>query len=237
MENETKITEENKNKKPLVIGITLFLLALGGLGWYVLNQESFFRGPVDDGEGNNATTTVNIGGVEFVIPPGGKVDVEEVPIEALGPAPVLERTIAFPKDYPEEAKSFFNNKLKDLNTALKKNPRSVELWIEVGLTWQMISDYTGAQEAWEYALTLSPNNYIILGNLGFLNGFYLKNFTSAETYFKRALVVSPQLYLYEQLFSFYRDALQNPTKARALAEEGKKKTGNTTFFNQLLGTL
>lgn len=128
--------------------------------------------------------------------------------------------------------------IANISESLKTDKANLALWIDLGSWRNIIEDYEGAREAWEYATKLAPSASVAFGNLGFLYGYYLHDTVKAEQNFKIAIKNSPQdLFLYQQTFEFYRDVLKDNVKARALAEEGKRITGNTAYFDQLLNTL
>ena len=105
MQEEAK----KKNTAPFIAGLILVAVAVVLVAWYILNRESFFQGEASLGD--NATTTVTVGGITYELPPGGKVDVEQVPIDDAGPAPDVNRAVHFPASFPTEAQTLFINKI------------------------------------------------------------------------------------------------------------------------------
>jgi tetratricopeptide (TPR) repeat protein len=228
---------ETKSKYPGMVGLAVLVVLLLALGYYVYRRESGFRDSANNTRGQDATTTMNIGGVEFVIPPGGSVSLEKDEA-SLGPASDLNRVVKFPPSFPVEAQQTWRNNLTQIQEGLKKSSRSYDLWLDLGIQWKMIGDYEGARLAWEYAARIQPESFLAFGNLGFLYGFYLHDNVKAEANYRKALANAPQeLYLYEQLFDFYHLVLKDPARARSLAAEGKRATGNQEFFKKLLEKL
>jgi len=231
-----------KSRKVLNTVSILVLVVLACLvSWFIFTEERQFASTAPNTATSTATTTVTIGGITFIVPPGAaKPEVEQIniPPEKLPPAPNLNRPVVFPSDFPQEAQSTWKSKFDSLKKIIAANPGSYDAWVQIGLNWKMIADYQGAKEAWEYATKISPTSSVAFGDLGFLYGYYLHDTVKAEANYKSAIANAPQeLYLYQQLFEFYRDILKDTVKARALAAEGKKITGNVSFFDQLLSTL
>ena len=231
-----EIVPEKKNKPAQIIGSVILLLVLGVVAWYVFNNETRFGKEVSS---ENATTTVNIGGVTVELPPGSTATVEEIKdTNELPVAPSLDRKVTFPASFPEDARVAWLAQMADFKEKIKASPTSYDLWLQIGIRFKMIEDFEGARLAWEYATKISPRTPTAFGNLGFLYGYHLKDAAKAEANFKLALANDPQAtYLYQQIFEFYRDVLKDNAKARALAEEGKQKTGDTAYFDNLLRTI
>ena len=237
-QNNVPVTVLGK-RAPQIIGAAVLVCLLGGAVWYVYSQEVRINGTDLNVPDNMGTTTINVGGITVEVPPGGKVTVDELPDTQVVPkAPTLARTIVFPKDFSSEAQDLWKAKLETFKSRITKEPTSYEAWLELGSLYEMIADYEGAREAWEYVTKLYPKGSTAFGNLGFLFGYYIHDNTKAEQSFKTALSLDPTaLYLYQQTFEFYRDVLKDVSNARTLVEEGRTATGNTEFFDQLLSTL
>jgi len=232
---------QEKNNKSFIIGGVVLVAIVLGIGFYVFNKESGYKFFAPDSSVSQSTTTVNIGGIEVGIPAGGGVTVEQIPIDPekeFGLAPTLNRAINFPTSFSEDARAIFTDKINATRQALKTEPYSYNNWISIGQLYDMVRDYEGVRQAWEYAAKINPRRSTAFGNLGFLYGYNLHDNVKAELNFKTALKIDPKaLYLYQQTFEFYRDVLKDVSKARALAEEGKVAAGNNMFFDQLLSTL
>lgn len=239
MDTVEKVEGGFEPKKKTIPAWTVIVIALVvlGVGYYVYNETN---SSPSVSKGDSATTTITQNGVTFTLPPGSSATVTQVPVEEkdLPPQPNLERPIVFPASYSEEAKPLVLARFADVKKKIAANPRDTDLWIEAGLTLNMVEDYKGAVLMWEYAKALYPTNSVAWGNLGFVYAFHLKEYDKAETSYKQAISLTPdRLYLYEQFFSFYRDIRKNYVEARALANAGVKATGDRQFFDKLLLTL
>lgn len=63
-----------------------------------------------------------------------------------------------------------------------------EYWLNVGFDRDAIQDYSGANEAYEKALSIKPGFYEALFNLGY-NHLFMNRFQEADEYFARALEI------------------------------------------------
>lgn len=125
--------------------------------------------------------------------------------------------------------------LEKLVGKLKENPNSFWDWLSLGLLRKSIGDYEGAGEAWEYSRALAPSNPTVLGNLGNLYAYYLKDYKKAEKYYNDAIEADPAyIYSYREAFNFYRDVVGDPDKARAVAEKGLQTMPYSVELKELL---
>ena len=192
-----------------------------------------------------STTTIRENGVTAIVKPGGHVTIEQVPIgkgdepKIVMPIPNLNRPISFPSDFPEEAKKVLTENIHNLSAALKKDPASLDDWLNLGIERKIIADYEGARQAWEYAAKLYPGSPTPFANLGYLYGYYLHKPVEAEADYRKALVLDPdKLTLYRSVFEFYRDVIQDYDKARGIVSDGLKRLPwSTTEFDKMLATL
>lgn len=236
--------EQNQNKKSgnRYLGVGVVIVVVAVVVYYVFFSESSRSLSIKDNSSDKTgTTTITQNGVTFEIPEGGGVKVEQVLVDNkknFGPAPDLNRKVNFPKNFSEDAQTIFSTKLSAAKSAISKEPYSYDWWIQVGQLWNMIGDYEGTRQAFEYAAKISPSDYVAFGNLGFLYGYYLKEPVKAEANFLKAISNGlTQVYLYEQTFEFYRDVLKDKVKAADIADQGAKATGNTDYFNKLKSSL
>ncbi|MFH1890621.1 MAG: hypothetical protein ABIJ91_03600 [Candidatus Kuenenbacteria bacterium] len=143
--------------------------------------------------------------------------------------PDLDRPINFYIDIPEQAKTIYKNKIEELEKQLKNNPDFFNGWLDLGALRQEIGDYEIAKECWEYAGYIRPNNSTSFNNLGFLYGYYLNNPPKAEENYLKAIENGPNMvYIYRNLFEFYRDVLKDDTKAKNILQKGIELNPDTS---------
>lgn len=136
--------------------------------------------------------------------------------------PDLDREIkVYSPDISEDAQKIAISKIKEAVSFLKKDNKSEDYWLELGRLRNMIGDYEGAKEVWEYISAVSPKSSTSFNNLGELYAYYLKDNAKAEKNYAKAIENDPSaIYIYRNFFDFYRFVAKDPTKARALLEKG-----------------
>lgn len=195
----------------LIIGVSALLLFF----W-------FSKG--DKGKENNPTSVpgAEVGAFDAE---GNPIEINPVPTtvdpKTLPPAPDMDGPITFPEGYPKENQLAVIQKMRNLQQAVKDNPADVTSWIEVGLYWKMLENYSKAEAAWLYVSMLTPGDHVTLANLGMLYGYYTHDYVKAEEYILKAIEQGPeQTYLYFQASDFYRDAYNNLSKAKNIVDRG-----------------
>jgi tetratricopeptide (TPR) repeat protein len=129
-------------------------------------------------------------------------------------------------------------KIKELQTFLKSNPSVFPAWIDLGAYQKNAGDYDGAIISWTYASKLLPTDYVALGNIGNLYGFFMKNPEMSANYYKQAIKRDPrQSYLYAQLAEVYEYIAKDKNKAIAILKEGLKAIPNDPNLTELLRNL
>ena len=201
-----------------IISVAIFLAILTGLYFFDRSR----RQQIAIGTPTNQTIATSTNG-NTIINSKGNYTVEQVPInEGRGvpqPIPDLSRPIRPPGSavVSPEAVTLATEKIKGLQTSLKKNPADFSAWLDLGMYQKMAGDYQGTVLSWQYASKLAPSDYISLGNLGDLYAYFIKDNAQAESYYKKAIANGPtQEYLYTQLVIVYRDIFKDNTKALAL---------------------
>jgi tetratricopeptide (TPR) repeat protein len=188
-------------RKKIILSFFVFILALGA-GFYIyfdLSKMSETEFP-----------TSNISNVPKQ--PEQKAEIN---------IPDLDRPINIPNDWPANAQKLMKLKIESLISDLKKNLDSFENWLNLGVQRKAINDYEGARECWEYAEIIRPLNYISFNNLGELYGYYFKNYEKAEKNYLTAIKNGPdQIYIYRNLYEFYRNALKDDAQAKAILQKG-----------------
>lgn len=136
--------------------------------------------------------------------------------------PDLDKEIkVYSHDLSEDAQKIAISKIKEAVSFLKKDNKSKDYWLELGRLRNMIGDYEGAREVWEYVSLIDPKNSTSFNNLGELYAYYLKDDVKAEKNYAKAIENDPSaIYIYRNFFDFYRYVAKDPVKARALLEKG-----------------
>lgn len=235
--------------------ITLGAVALAGLVlWTIYNGPLWVRKVKSAAELNTATTTLPAIPITPSTASSGKADISSPEIEygyatPASPAdakgavtgvayPSLDRPIVIPASFSPEDATLIRERIKKLTDAILQAPSNGALWANLGLERKSIEDYTGAIEAYEYALKMMPNNAIVAENLGVLYGDYLRNYPKAEEYYRLAIAIdanAPHRYL--RLFDLYQYALKDTEKAKAILEEGLRAIPGEPSLQALLETM
>jgi hypothetical protein len=232
----------NTSKKPFVkvILVVTFIIAIIAVGLiYLIRLETT---PVDEIlNTENSTTTVNVGGVTFELPPGTSAVISPVPTvdsSKLPPVPNLDRAVSYPNFFPDEAIKIFAPRFTEAKLKAINNPTDYDVWITVGIYFKQVEDFEGARLSWEYATKIQPENYLAYGNLGFLYGYHLKDLKKAIYNYETAMkYAGDQANVYVQAFEFYRDVVKDFAEARKVAERGILATGQKELFTKLVEVL
>jgi len=220
-----------KNKYIWIVAVLVLVLALSVV-YYKMLRPSFYPASEDVKEinvlidPNNPYKDIEVDGYTIkAIPPDTQVEVA---------MPDLDRVVQF-GDISQDVKLAVIDKLNDVKSALKENPDDFQSWLMWGVYLKMAEDYGGAEEAWEYAGYIRPNSYIPSANLGDLYGFYLKDPQKAEIAFLKALELdSTQIFIYRNLYDFYRYIVKDDAKTRAILERGITSNPNSSQDLQYL---
>lgn len=184
------------NKKNLgIIGLIVLAVAAGVL----IYRDT--RGSKIEITGDTPDALKNLG-IEMT----GDGKVEIVPIEErkLPPAPALVRSTDFPSTISPEVKKIVLANLEKAITAIKKDPKNIVNWIDLGIQRKTLGDYEGARDAWEYAKAIEPGNLVPWNNLGDLYHFYLKNYAKSEENWKKTIAMKPDyMQGYRGLYELY----------------------------------
>jgi tetratricopeptide (TPR) repeat protein len=135
--------------------------------------------------------------------------------------PDLNKPVVIPDGWPADTQKIMKLKIESLISDLKKNPDSFDNWLNLGTQRKTINDYEGAGECWEYAGVIRPLNYVSYNNLGELYGYYLKDYKKAEENYLTAIKNGPdQVYIYRNMYEFYRNVTEDDAKAKAILGKG-----------------
>ncbi len=205
-------------QKKILIGIGIAIVVI--LGVYFIFRKRNTEVPTS--QMSNATSTQNI---PSGIVATGNYKIEQITPQNSVPQPIpdLNRSIhpAGSAAVSPEALALASQKIPIIQAALKKDPSQFSDWLNLAMYQKMAGDYEGTSISWLYASRLAPNDYISLGNLGNLYGYFIKDNTKAINYYNQAIAKGPKLdYLYEQFAEFYRDVMNDKSKAKAIIDEG-----------------
>lgn len=181
---------------------------------------------------NTATST----GSTFTLPDGSTIKtpdgmtIEQVPLESTKiPQSSLSRPIAFSGTIDPQMKQIIPQKVAELQQTLKNNPKDVGAWITLGMYYKVAGDYEGAKLYWTYVSKISPTDFISLGNMGNMYAYQLRDVTTAQEYYNKAIKNGPtQIYLYIQLAEILRDFNQDMVGAKAVIDRGLVANPNDT---------
>lgn len=234
------------------IAITLGAIFLASLVlWTIYNSPLWVTKVKSAAELNATTTTLPPTPITPSITGGGKAEIAspEISYGYTAPAsstigkgmqsdkgyPSLGRPIVIPASFSPEDATLIQERIKKLTDAILQAPSNGALWANLGLERKSIEDYTGAIDAYEYALKMMPNNAVVAENLGVLYGDYLRNYPKAEEYYRLSIAIdaaAPHRYL--RLFDLYRYALKDTEKAKAILEEGLRTIPGEPSLQALL---
>lgn len=139
--------------------------------------------------------------------------------------PDLSKPIVIKADVSEALKKDTRAKIEALQKGLRNNPSYYDAWLALGVYRKLLGDYDGAAEAWRYAGTLRPDRYVAFSNLGDLYHSYIKDFSKAEEFMKKAIAADPTYVpSYRNLHELYRYSFkEKESLAVDILLEGMKK--------------
>lgn len=109
----------------------------------------------------------------------------------------------------------------------KKDPKGWNTWIAIGNVRSLVEDYRGAISAYQKSIDIQPNNVLGYRNIAVAYKYNLRDFASAEPFFRLAINNNPQeADLYIELAQLLDKQLKLPDKAEAAYIEGLKATQN-----------
>lgn len=220
------------------IQIVIVVLALIIIGGFYYFKKSIVNPVVSDEFSNGEITDVI---KTDVIKNSNETETEPKkeplkPITKVLKTPNLDGKILVPDSFGTEGKRVISEQFSKVIAVLKKDPKSADDWLTLGVLKSQINDYLGAKEIWEYIISAFPKNPIAYGNLASLYAFDLKDAVKAEAAFKKALEVAPdQLQVYRNFAEFYKFALNDNEKAKAVLRQGVERNFvNSSSLQQLL---
>ena len=125
--------------------------------------------------------------------------------------------------------------IKEITAKLKEDYDQLQEWLQLGLLRNLIGDYEGAKQAWEFAAVIRPKDPVAFHNLGDLYWMQFSDFPKAEKYFLEAIEKGPQHPLfYIKLHELYRYSYKEKSDlADDVLEQGIKATGDPYLKNLL----
>ena len=227
MESMDENINEMKPKTKFVVGILVVLLVVVVGGYYIYKDVTSVRGRISDVD-ESSDKEYNSSGVKIIeLPKEGKLP------EA--PQPDLGKALTFASYLNPEAVSIYEGKIEKIRAKLKETPTNFQLWMELATNYKAIGEYKYAEEVWYYAHLMIPDNAVVMGNLGNLYAYELKDNVKAEEYFVKAINAPGALvYLYFQIADFYLDIMNDKAKAIGAVEQGLEKIPGDDDLESLL---
>lgn len=216
------------NKKILgIVGLVVLAVVAGVL----IYRDT--RGSKIEITGETTDTLKNLG---IDMTGDGKVEIVPVPEVKLPPAPALVRSTDFLSTLTPEIKKITLAHLESAITAIKKDPKDIMNWIDLGIQRKQLGDYEGARDAWEYAKALDPNNIVPWNNLGDLYHFYLKDYKKSEENWKKTIALKPDyMQGYRGLYELYTYSMKEKTsEIPVMLKQGIAKNPGATDLQALL---
>lgn len=132
--------------------------------------------------------------------------------EDLPPAPAgyktLQEDVAIVAELPEATKQQYREGFADILKTIEEHPDSFVAWFNLGSIKSYMGDYKGAEEAWVYAIAISPNQGRAYMNLGDLYTNKIHDYQKAEEAYVNVLEVEggqlERTRAYRELASLYR---------------------------------
>lgn len=216
------------NKKILgVVGLVVLAVVAGVL----IYRDT--RGSKFEITGEAANTLKNMG-IEMT--GDGKVEIVPISEIKLPPAPALVRSTDFSNTLSPEAKKITLSHLENDVAAIKKDPKEVISWIDLGIQRKQLGDLEGARDAWEYVKALDPNNIVPRNNLGDLYHFYLKDYKKSEENWKRTIALKPDYAQgYRGLYELYLYSMKEKSgEIPVILKQGIAKNPGATDLQAML---
>ncbi len=147
---------------------------------------------------------------------------------------IVARPIEVKANLSATAKEQAISKINENITAIKQNYDFDKSWLELGSYRQLIGDYEGAVEAWNFLTIIRPKDFVAFHNLGSLYGFELHNYPKAEENFLKAISNNPQdVDAYSQMVTIYQT--YQPSQIDPFLLQGTKASPNDAGLFILLG--
>lgn len=188
------------------------LLVILGVGAYITTRSQL--GDVAD-TGSSTVLTIDPTAATQTV---GGFTIERVDdFSAPTNIPSLTRAISTSAaDLSPEARDLAVRNLEKAAENLQKNPDSYSDWMQLGSMRQILGDFVGAAEAWNYAGVIAPNQSQSFASVGYLYAVSIKDYPSAEANYRRALKNDPRdISTYINLFELYTLFKYKPSSGSA----------------------
>lgn len=184
------------NKKILIMSSVAVIL-IAGAGYWV--YKDFFALKAENIGAEDTGKT--IGGVNYEIvevKPDETISAEADDQFKKTALEITNMPVVFSSEVSEASKEKIKTAIEELNKQIGEEYSHLDLLLELGIKRQSVGDYVGAAKTWEFAGLVFPKNYITFQNLGFVYGFYLKDYVLSEKNYLKSLENDPtntQVYL------------------------------------------
>jgi tetratricopeptide (TPR) repeat protein len=217
------------NKKN--IGIILIILLAISAGVIIYRDQRASKIEITETSSDNLK--------KYGIEATGSGTVKVLPLndQKLPPAPPIERAVTPLKTLLPEVVSAVEKQMAATVAILKKDPKRIDAWIDLGVERRQLGDYEGARDAWEYAKALGPNTNIVpWNNLGDLYHFYLKDYVKSEENWKKVIALKPDyIQGYRGLFELYTYSYkEKASQIPVFLKTGIAKNPTSTDLKQML---
>ena len=221
--------EETNSKKKFTIGILLVLVVVVSVGYYIYKDFTSVKDRI---------SVVDSSGKEYK---KEGINIIELPKEGKlpdAPQPDLDKKLTFAPYLSAEVVSIYKTKIEEIRAKLKETPTNFRLWMDLAMNYKSIGEYKYAEEVWYYAHLMVPNNAVVMGNLGNLYAYELKDNAKAEEYFVKAInAPGAFVYLYFQIADFYLDIVGDKNRAINAVEQGLQKIPDDDELKSLLQSI
>ena len=85
---------------------------------------------------------------------------------------------------------FYQRAIDKYKTYLEKNKKETDVWVDLGVCYYQLSDFTDAINAMQTALNISPDHQIANFNMGIVN-LAMNNHDAAIKYWQKAVSIGP----------------------------------------------
>ena len=218
----------------LVGGVVL--LGLAG-GYYVWQARSSSSSANPSTLPQVSVPTIGVSSsAQTVNTPNGSYTIEEVPAANIPAHPSIHRALTFAGDFSTDQQASITASIKVLEDRLKQDAADPGTWTNLGAIRKIIGDFEGAKQAWEYVAILSPKNTTPLYNLADLYGNFLKQYGTAEKYYKKVISIDPlDTNAYRNLFDLYNNVYKiGSGAAPSILKQGIAANPNAIDLHVLL---
>lgn len=144
-------------------------------------------------------------------------------------------------DISNETLSEYTEKFNGSRDIFLRNP-GLESYFAINNIAQIkkfLGDLPGAEEAWLYAHELSPNSYLVNGNLAQFYMFDVRNYAKAEEFYLKAIApeqigATGNLNTFiTDLYTLYKDIYNDDANAEGILKRGLERLPDDPYLNFL----